>query len=68
MKMSDLVDRSWRQVLHDRRVGNAQADDILVPDVLEQLQLAIGALRQDGRRKGLHDLVTSSERLLGRQK
>ena len=30
---------------------------VLVPQVLEQLQLAVGALRKNGGAEGLHDLL-----------
>ena len=33
---------------------------VLMLDVLEQLEFTIGALGEDGRRKGLHDLLDRS--------
>lgn len=35
---------------------------ILMPDVLEKLQLAVRPLAQDGRAKGLHDLLDGHRR------
>jgi hypothetical protein len=34
-----------------------EGDDVLVADVLEQLELAVGALGEDRGREGLHDLA-----------
>ena len=43
---------------------------VLVPQVLEQLQLAVGALRKNGGAEGLHDLLDghglARELILGR--
>jgi hypothetical protein len=36
---------------------NGSNADILVPEMLEQLQLTISALRQDGCAEGLHDFL-----------
>lgn len=39
----------------DEDVG--EGDDVLVLDVLEEFEFAIGALSEDGSRKGFHDLL-----------
>ena len=40
-----------------RGLARGGETDILVTEVLEQLELAVGALGQDGRAEGLHDLL-----------
>lgn len=56
------------QIFEGRDENVAQADDlvvstgrtyILVPDILEQLQLTVCAFRQHGGGEGLHDLLDS---------
>lgn len=51
-ELGDEVD-----VLEGRNEDIAEGDDVLVPEVLEQFQLTVGPLGQDGGAEGLHDLL-----------
>lgn len=57
-------------VLKRRNEDVAKRDDVLVPQVLEQLQLSVCSLGQDRGAERLHDLldgdILSSELIFGR--
>ena len=63
MIYTEVSTRGWT-----RRTGT----DVLVLDVLEELELAVSALREDGGVEGLHDLLDrhggAGQLILGRTK
>ena len=56
-QLGDEVD-----IFEGRDKDVAERDDILVPEVLEQFQLTVGPLGQDGGAEGLHDLLDRDAR------